>query len=149
MVLLYFLVVIMYDYDSLTDVLNNLIDMSSDMMRLPAEEGVDDITFILAALVDDMIVRGASAEIDWVLTSLRDTNLESTSCLVLAALLLTKEHTSAKREILNSWYLEWINQNRSELAALYLAQLLAPEEQAHEHHTTSTSGRPASSNEGN
>jgi len=145
----------MHDFDSLTDVLNNLIDMSSDMMSTPVAssedsgESVDSIAFILSALVDDMLVRSAYDELDWVLTSLRDTNLESTSCLVLSALLLTCDYSSVKRDILSDWYLKWISQNRSEMAAFYLAQLLAPKEPENEHHTASSSGQSASSHKDN
>ena len=145
----------MYDLDSLTNILNNLIDLSSDMMAESTfvdrdsnetDESVDDIAFILSALVDDMLVRSAYDELDWVLTSLRDTNLESTSCLVLSALLLTRDYTSIKRDVLSAWYLQWISQNRSEMAAFYLAQLLAPEGPKNEHHAASTSGQSASPN---
>lgn len=107
----------MLKFPALTDVINHLIDLASAGNQ-------EDVAFVLASLIDDMRERCALDELEWLLISLRDTNLESTSCLVLAALIFTKDFPSIKRKSLCDWYLKWIEANRTEAGALVIAHIV-------------------------
>ena len=121
----------MLKFPKLTDVINQLIDLA-------AAGSQEDVAFVLAALVEDMRERCALDELEWLLISLRDTNLESTSCLVLAALIFTRDFPSMKRKALCDWYMNWIVANRTEAGALVIAHLVLGDT-ANEYHPTSAS----------
>lgn len=116
----------MRSFPELSDVINDLIDLS-------ASGHAEDVAYILSALIDDIRTRSALDELEWILTSMRDTNLSSTSCMVLATLLLTTDYPSLRRKSLCQWYLGWYGENRSELGSDLLKDLLLPEEASDEH----------------
>ena len=110
--------------NQLTDVLNNLIDLS-------AQGHNEDAAFVLAAVIEDIRSRDALDELEWVLTSLRDTNLDSTSCLVLATLVYTKSFPSKKRKAINDWYVRWLELNRDEATVRILTQVIGAQDEYH------------------
>ena len=122
----------MRSFPELSDVINDLIDLSS-------VGHAEDVAYILSALIDDIRARSALDELEWILTSMRDTNLSSTSCMVLATLLLTTDYPSLRRKSLCHWYLGWYTENRSEFGSDLLKDLLLPEEASGEHCPTSSS----------
>jgi hypothetical protein len=121
----------MQSFPELSDVLNDLVDLSS-------AGHAEDVAYILSALIDDIRARAALDELEWILTSMRDTNLSSTSCMVLATLLLTTDHPSIRRKSLCLWYLGWYEANRSEFGSDLLKDLLLPEGASDEHCPTSS-----------
>lgn len=123
--------------DHLSDVLNNLVDLSSQGHN-------EDAAFILAAIIDDIRERDALDELEWILTSLRDTNLDSTSCLVLAAMIFTKDFPSKKRRILWDWYHAWLIDNRDEQTVRDLSLIAGGHD---EDSTAPSTSRPISSDQ--